>query len=462
MDESIALCVIEPSVSQDKMKAFITLKEDKEKGEPLTVEAIVQSLYSKGVVFGMKVENIRGIVQNPVYDNPELMAEGTFPANGKNGEIKFLINLEHNALPVISEDGSVNYKEMNRIENITKGQPLAVLIPPLQGTGGKTVMGQELRALNGKPALLPKGRNVSIDSGGQTLISEIDGQVLYADGKISVFSTHEVKADVDNSTGNIRFIGNVSIRGNVLSGFEVEAGGNIEVNGVVEGAVLKAKGNIILKRGMQGAGKGTLIAGGNIIAKFIESAQVEAAGDIRSEAIMHCDVKCGRTLELGGRKGLLVGGVVRVGEKASLKMLGNIMSTATSLEVGVDPMLRERLKFLKNDIILVEDALVKANQAMTLLKKMESVTALTPEKRELLAKSTRSKFFYENKIVEYRKEIIEIEQKLKQSSKGRIQIEGSAYPGVKVAIGSGLLYIKEEVHHCSLYYDGADVRVGPL
>src|SRR5690606_25436793 len=132
----------------------------------------------------------------------------------------------------------------------------------------------------------------------------IDGQIDFSGDKINVFATYEVKADVDISTGNISFIGNVLVRGNVLSGFKVEAGGNVEVWGVVEGATIQAGNDIILRRGMQGMGKGILISGGDIVARYIENSTIEARRDIKSEAIMHSHVICGRKLELTGRKGL--------------------------------------------------------------------------------------------------------------------------------------------------------------
>lgn len=97
-------------------------------------------------------------------------------------------------------------------------------------------------------------------------------------------------------------MGNVIIRGNVLSGFIVEAGGSVEVMGVVEAAVIKADGDIILRRGMQGLGKGLLKSGGDIIAKYIENSIIEAKGDIKAEAIMHSNVKCGNKLELSGKR----------------------------------------------------------------------------------------------------------------------------------------------------------------
>jgi uncharacterized protein (DUF342 family) len=453
---------VEAIVSQDKMMAFVILTPPEANGAPPTLESIVQALYSKGVVFGMNEAKIRELVAHPVYNQQILVAEGIPPKNGKNGEVKYLIDIKKDRRPIIMEDGTVNYKDMNLVENITKGQKLAELIPPIKGRSGRNLVGQELKAIDGRPAFIPRGKNVVLSPDGQELFANIDGQLMYVDGKISVFPTYEVMANVDNSTGNIRFIGNVNVRGNVLSGFEIEAGGNIEVNGVVEAAVLKAGGDIILKRGMHGNGKGILISARDIISKYIESANVEAKNDIKAEAIMHCDIKCGNKLELGGKKGLLVGGTVRVGKEVDLKFLGSQMSTATVLEVGIDPHLRERLKFLKNDIPNMEDGLLKANQAITLLNKLKLSGDLTMEKREILAKSTRAKFFYENKLKEYKKEIAEIEEMLQLGTNGRIRVRGSVFPGVRVAIGNSMLYIKEEAQYCTLYSDGADIRFGPL
>ena len=49
----------------------------------------------------------------------------------------------------------------------------------------------------------------------------------------------------------------------------------------------------------------------DIIANFIENSTAEAVNDIKAESIMHSNIKCGNRLELGGRKGLLVGGVTK-------------------------------------------------------------------------------------------------------------------------------------------------------
>ena len=54
--------------------------------------------------------------------------------------------------------------------------------------------------------------------------------------------------NVDNNVGNIRFDGTVLVRGNILNGFKVEADGDVQVNGVVEGGYIENTGNVIVKK----------------------------------------------------------------------------------------------------------------------------------------------------------------------------------------------------------------------
>ncbi|MCX8130296.1 MAG: FapA family protein [Clostridia bacterium] len=448
-------------ISPDKMKAFLTISPP-EGGRDLTIEEIVSSFSKNGVIYGINRTTLETITKYPVYNEMICIAEGTMPVNGQNGKINFSFDLSKDRKPTILEDGRVDYRELNLIESVRQGQVLCTLIPPMSGTKGKTVTGTDIPCLDGKPATLPRGRNVEATEDGQSLVSLIDGQVNYIDGKINVFASYEVPADVDNSTGNINFVGNVSVRGNVLSGFTIEAGGNVEVWGVVEGATIKAGGDIILRRGMQGLGKGVLVSGGDIIARYIEHSNIEAKNDIKSEAIMHSNVKCGNKLELSGKKGLLVGGTCKVGKEISAKVIGSHMATVTDIEVGVDPSLRERYKVIREEINIMDNDMKKADQAITILKKLEAAGMLTPEKQEMMAKSVRTKVFFSNRINEMREEMAQIEAKLQQDAYGKIRALNYIYPGTKVAIGTCMMFVKENLQYCTLYRDGADVRVGPI
>ncbi len=459
-EEEKVNAIVEVITSPDKMRAYLKIQAPEGGGKPAGLQEIAWQLKQAGILYGIIEQTVHTLVQNPIYDQNILIAEGMSPINGKNGEITFLVDIHKDRKPIIMEDGSVNYRDLDYIESVHKGQKLCEISTPTKGIDGRNVVGTLLRAIDGKPAKMIRGRNVYPSEDNSSLFAEIDGQVMYMDGKLSVFATYEVPVDVDNSTGNINFIGNVTIRGNVLAGFVVDVGGNVEVSGVVEGATIKAAGNIILRRGMTGNAKGTLIAGGDIVAKYIENSTVEAGNDIKAEAIMHSDIKCGSRLELGGRKGLLVGGTARVGKEIQAKVIGSVMATATTIEVGIDPHLRERYKFLRTEVIKLEDNSKKASQAITLLRKLEAAGMLTEEKKDILDKSVRSKIFFDSKLAEYKQEIAELEEKLQQEVKGRIRVDNFLYPGSRITIGAASMHVKETLQHLTLYKDGADVRIG--
>ncbi|TYQ13187.1 UNVERIFIED_CONTAM: hypothetical protein Cloal_4245 [Acetivibrio alkalicellulosi] len=447
------------SVTPDKMKALITLYPP-DGGRALSLEEILSKLTEQGVVYGINKEMLENISKYPIYKESVIIAEGTTSTNGKNGLVQFHFDLNKDRKPIIREDGSVDFRELNLVESVTKGTVLCSLVPPLPGIPGRTVVGVDIPAMDGKPAVLPRGRNTEISENGENLIASIDGQVSYIEGKVSVFLNYEVPANVDNSTGNINFVGNVIVRGNVLSGFIVEAGGSVEVWGVVEGATIIAGGDIVLRRGMQGLGKGLIKSGGDIVARYIENSNIEAKGDIKSEAIMHSNIKCGNKLELSGKKGLLVGGVCRVGKEISAKVIGSYMATVTDVEVGTDPSLKERYKELRSEIQIIEEDLKKAEQAIAILKKMEMSGGLSPEKQEIMAKSIRTKLFYSNKINQIKEEIVHIEMKLQEEADGKIRAFSFVYPGTKISIGTSMLYVKDNMKYCTFYRDGADIKIG--
>jgi uncharacterized protein (DUF342 family) len=163
-----------------------------------------------------------------------------------------------------------------------------------------------------------------------------------------------------------------------------------------------------------------------------------------------------------GKEGLLVGGSCKVGKEIVAKVIGSHLATVTDIEVGVDPTIRERYKAVKEEMIRMETDLRKAEQAITILRKLEMANALTPEKKEILAKSVRTKVFFTNRLQELKDEINMLDAKLQQDAYGKVRSYNYIYPGTKVAIGSCMMYVKETLQYCTLYRDGADVRVGAI
>ncbi len=93
------------------------------------------------------------------------------------------------------------------------------------------------------------GRNLEVSEDGLRLISKVTGHVSLEGDKIFVSDEYIIQTDVDTSTGDIEYNGNVKILGCVRAGFSVKATGNISVSGAVEGAIITAGKDVILERG---------------------------------------------------------------------------------------------------------------------------------------------------------------------------------------------------------------------
>jgi len=447
---------LEIRIADKGLRAYAKLLPP-EGGKLLTVEDVYEQLKEHGITFGIDDQAIKKMLENRQYDNEVCIAVGQKPVDGTDARLIFHIDFNKKHKPAIREDGTVDYRHLDLITNVKKGQVLASLIPATEGKPGKMVTGQTIAARSGKLISLPKGKNVLLSDNKLELIAAIDGKADMIDGKIHVFSVYEVRQNVDNSTGNIDFIGNVIIRGNVLTGFEVKAGGYIEVWGVVEGAKLIANGDVVLKQGMQGMDKGIIQSQGNVIARFIENGTVYAKGDVLVEAIMHSTVKSGGKINVAGKKGLIVGGTVQAGTEISAYIIGSPMSTVTNVEVGIDPELRQEYSFLLKQIQELEEQYKKAEQVLRLFERMKDYTFTDPTKIEVKRKAIITKLKCSEQIPKLKARVHELEQIFNDVGKGAIHVKDAVYPGVKITIGPSSTYIKERMRYLTFKREHGDI-----
>ena len=226
---------------------------------------------------------------------------------------------------------------------------LAEIIPAEKGQNGIDVYGNVTLARDVKKITFEHGRNLQISEDGLKLISLVDGHASLVDGTVFVADVYTVE-DVSTATGNIEYHGNVEVNGNVCENFSIKTDGNVFVKGVVEGAYIEAGGNIVIERGMHGQGKGILKAKGNVIAKFISAAEVEADGFVEAEQILNAKVTAGETVNAEAGKGLITGGKIVAKAGVNVKNAGSPMGASTIIEVGCDPEDKKQLALLQKNV----------------------------------------------------------------------------------------------------------------
>ena len=451
-------------VSSDEMLVTITVSPPTASGSEISIDQIKRSLTTQGVVAGVEDDKIIEFVDNPVYNAPYEVAAAVQPIHGRDAYIAYNFETDRSKLKLKeSESGQVDFKELNLIQNVVAGQPLAQKMLPQRGKGGKTVFGRYLEAKNGKDINIPLGQNVKLDADGRTVIAEKNGQVLLVNGRITVEEVIEYPG-INIKSGNVTFMGTVIVRGNVEDGFDVKANGNIEVYGSVGNCRLEAEGDIVISQGVMGRDEGYISSPKSVWARFIQNAKVEA-GDyvVVNDNIMNSEVSAMKKILVRGKRAQIIGGHLFATEEISAKNIGSPGGgTETVLEVGFDPKAKQRLIELQemqsNSMKQLED--IDLNIA-TLENQMKIRRSLPKEKEETLGKLRAQKAEIEQSCDEWSEEINSIQARLRELKVvGKVNASGTVYAGTKIFVRDEKDEVKSDVKACCFYYENGFVRRG--
>ncbi len=449
------------SIDKKGYLAKIRLYPPSDKGARLSTSELKNLIEQNGVKYGIIEKNIEIALKARLYCMDILVAKAKLPVNGSDAEIVYSFNAEKTLKPTMSEDGSVDFHKLDMIESVKEGQLLATLIPIDYGEPGKDVYGNMIRPKKVRNKRLRHGKNIHLSDDKLQMYSDVSGNVTLVNDMVFVTDTYTIEGDVGPSTGDIDYDGAVEVKGNVITGYTVKATGDITVNGAVEGAMLISEGKIVLKRGMQGMGKGVMEAKGDVISNFIESATVKSGGAIYTDAIMHSNISANGDVIVNGKRGLIAGGSVKTTTKIETKVAGSTMGTQTELEVGFDTTLGEKYRNIEKHIDQMtdeKDSIVK--NLKILQKRMQTKGKLEPEKMKLIKEGTERIKVIDQTIEEETEAYERIDEEMQRTSDGgKVRVENIAYPGVKIVISNISTFVHTETHRCTFIREGADIRV---
>ena len=441
-------------VAKDKLSAIVRFEIGSRQTVP-TVEMIKEALAIKNVTYGIDDAAI-----GEAHDNARttIVARGQAPINGKDASIVRKFNAGEKGVPVVDEHDRADYKNLNMFLRAVKGQLLAERIPHTKGVPGTNVYGENIAAKNGKPKPLPNGKNTIVKDE-NFVIADMDGQIVDKGNKIDVDPRLEIKGDVGMGTGNIDFDGAISILGNVEAGFIVKASGDIEISGMVSGANIEG-GNIFIKGGVRGMNRGTIRARGDFRAAFAENADIEAGGDIFIQDVaMHSTIRAGHHLVMDEGKGQITGGNIAAGEEIRAKCIGNEANVITRLSVGVNPMLQKQYQQVLKEYGESKKRLDMLNKTLATLGKID-MSLLPPNKVEQLNNLIRSQFPLAGQVERSERKLKEIDAELQKMQSGKVRIQDTLYPGVRMRINSIMKNVQVKESHCTQYVKDDFVVVG--
>lgn len=443
-----------------KLRATMRFILPDDGGQVLSFDGVLAKLKGRDkILFGLDEDAVRRAVEEKDYTREYPIATGVEAIPGKDGQIMYHFEIEHNFKPKELDGGKVDYRELDIFNNCEPGQLLATITQATDGVEGRSVLGKYIRAANGKRVKVKLGKGTRLSSDGLGVYATLGGRVDLLNGKVIVSEVFEVANNLDMSVGNLDFAGDIVVRGAIISGMQVKAAGNIEVHGVVEAANLEAGGNIVLHRGMQGMNKGTLTTGGSVFAKFIERANVVCRDTLTADALIHCHVSVLGNIVVAGKRGVLFGGEATSPKAIRAVTMGSVFDAKTQVTIGLSEEHRLAWEALQPQI---EDMQALVEKDDKLFAQVQNDRKMPLQRRnDLMQQLAESKVTHKNELDALKAQSREFEEIQKQAERGKIHVLGKVHPGTRFTIADRSLTVQNALEYVTFKYRESEIVHGP-
>ncbi len=418
------------SLSEDRMKAFLTISPIEGSGFVATEKQINEEIKKAGILKGLMEEKVKAISSSALTGEhilDEIIAEGTAPQDAGSVEVEMKVHLASGHGVSIAKDGHADYRSQDRITVVSEGDLLAeVRVPQGGAEPGWDVTGKTLNARELKQVPLSAGNNIDVkeeEEGITRYYARVSGALTNENNVLEIKDAHFVPGDVDMKTGNVKFNGPVTVKGSVMPGFVVFAAGDLQVGGIVDGALLSADGSITVANGVKGAGKAVLRAKQNIAAGFIEQAHAMAVGDIRvKNSCLRSNVRCNGRLTLISDKGNFTGGNLKCRRGAEVQNLGHPNGVPTKVFFGQDYLIADRIQVEEKEIAKTRQNVAKIDM---ILHRLEAAGEKTK-----LARARQEKLKFVKLIEKLSLRLFTLREKFEEHFPSEIVVRGTLFPGV--------------------------------
>lgn len=433
-------------ISKDGMAAWIYVIPPFNNGRDISEKDLRAVLSQNRVTTGILEDALQSIANDLIYDQSVLVARGTLARNGVDGSIndryKRVLHLKFEE----DEKGSVDYKHLNNIQSIKEGETICEITRAVPGQNGITVTGTPYPCtIKGTEIPVPVGRNTVLNKEGALLISQKTGHVTFANGKFHVDPILKINGNIDNSTGNLDYDGDIFISGDVRNGFSIKATGSIDIRGSVEGAVITASGPITIASGMSGNGKGVLTSESHIKCRYLEHCTVSAGGNVYAESIINSKVKCGQDIVVTSGMGAIIGGTLLAANNINARIIGSkVRRLITELVIANIPKSVEESEKLTRELEQLHYNMSEIRKNINYLENSQRA-----DKEQLLERLIQAEEYLNIREQGINNRLEEIAADTAVQT-GLIQCQ-QLLPVVRIRMGASVLLIQEEYSKSLIY-----------
>ncbi len=321
----------------------------------LDARGVVRTLIERDAVSSL----INSAQAEPQKPHETFVAQGTQPRPGQDAKFEFspdiaqqFEKIEQRAEALrkapapkpggsgdVPADSPVDFYNVSAFVIVRRSARIGRIRPATAGVPGTDVHGDPIEAQNGKDLALKIGEGLQLNEENE-VVADVDGRLVHEKNEIRVEETLRVEGNVDFSTGNIDFPGDVDILAGVRDRFKVASAGSVHVKDLVEAADLAVEHDLTFSTGMAGRDIGTLHVGGALRARYLDGVTGTVDGPcVVDREINNCDLTLRATFESPGC--VIRGGTVSVSKRIDTGELGGRGGVHTILRLGWVPELEE-------------------------------------------------------------------------------------------------------------------------
>ncbi len=318
------------------------------------------------------------------------IARGTTPTHGTDGRLVLVdaVLEKHETTQTTARSDtdtttSIDQRERSSVRWTEAGAVIAWIQQATIGADGRDVFGRVLAARTGRVFEVSPDESVLVRADGACIalragVVEHSGRVLRVSNRLVI------DGDIDFSTGNIRFPGDVEIARGIRDCFEVHAGGSIFVRDLVDAATMSCAHHMVLEKGIAARELGSLEVGKDLSARYLTNVRAVVGRDAIVEAeVQNCTLLIGRDMKSPGAS--IVRGDVSVARSCEIAELGAPGGAATTLRLGQIASVHDAMGALANAGAKARDRVDKANARLNELRSVKGRTG--PDHAELLTEA---------------------------------------------------------------------------
>ena len=441
------------------MNAYLTVLYDKLKKDKVTVEGIFDFLNTKGIVFGVKKDEIKKIVASQALISNFVVAKGEGMPADKNTFVEYHIDMGCSIIPAAKNDGSVDFSEIKDIVYVHKGDKICDIRIPSGRLECRDIFGKKF--IPDTDAYLPQlGSGVEYNTEECRVYAALDGYVNYSDETIDVMPALQVKDDIGDGV----YDSNVVIYAHIKEGKTIRSTGNIIIFGDLKDVNVESGKNIVIYGSLKDSEKCMVKAVGNITCKFIEDINLYCGGNIYTTHMVKCVAKAGKSIVASG-EGLIKSGRYTVGENVSAGVLGdrqirnliiNIWENWYESENNTDD---DKSKLIQCEAELSElrEQYMQLGDNLETLKKMNVTSAQkNANKARMIRNVTLVRAKVMTSMINHRKYHEKLSEKI-NNKRIEIACSGEIYRGVRFRIGQESYAISDDVSNRAFFLNGEGV-----